>query len=147
MSDPLRIVFEVACGVDHAFVTWTERIGIWWPADHTVGGAPTSVVLEGWVGGRIYERTVQGQEHDWGVVTLWRPPEQLSYSWHLGIGPEGATYVEIRFLPLEGGRTRVEIEQSGWDRLGAAGAELQRRNQIGWESLVPHVRAAMEKGA
>jgi uncharacterized protein YndB with AHSA1/START domain len=147
MSDPLRIVFEVSCGVDHAFVTWTERIGTWWPADHTVSGAPTSVVLEGWVGGRIYERTAQGQEHDWGVVTLWRPPEQLSYSWHLGVGPEGTTNVEVRFNPLDGGRTRVEIEQSGWDRLGAAATELQRRNRIGWESLVPHVRAAMEKGA
>jgi hypothetical protein len=147
MSDPLRIGFEVACSIHHAYVTWTERMSTWWPADHTVSGAPTAVVLEGRVGGRIYERTEQGEEHDWGVVTGWRPPEQLSYRWHLGVGPEGATDVEVRFTGLDDNRTRVEIEQSGWEPLGAAGPELRRRNQVGWESLVPHALAAMEKGA
>jgi hypothetical protein len=53
-------------------VTWTERIGTWWPADHTISGAPVAVVLEGRIGGRIYERTAQGGEHDCGVVTVWR---------------------------------------------------------------------------
>jgi activator of Hsp90 ATPase-like protein len=147
MSEPLRIAFEVACAVDHAFVTWTESISTWWPADHTVSGAPTAVVLEGRVGGRIYERTGEGEEHDWGVVTGWRPPEQLSYRWYLGVGPDGATDVEVRFIGLSSDRTQVEIEQSGWERLGAAGPEHRSRNQVGWESLVPYVRYAMEKGA
>lgn len=61
MTDPFRISFEVGCDVDHAFATWTERTGTWWPADHTVSGAPTAVVLEGRVGGRIDERTAQGR--------------------------------------------------------------------------------------
>jgi hypothetical protein len=147
MSDPLRIDFEVVCSVDHAFVTWTGAIGTWWPADHTVSGSPAAVVLEGRVGGRIYERTALGDEHDWGVVTVWRPPEQLSYRWHLGAGPEAATDVDIRFTRLDVDKTRVVIEQSGWERLGAAGSDLRSRNQIGWESLVSHVRTAMEKGA
>jgi uncharacterized protein YndB with AHSA1/START domain len=147
VSDSLRIDFEVACAIEQAFVIWTERMGTWWPADHTISGAPAAVVLEGWVGGRIYERTVQGKELDWGLVTDWRPPEQLSYRWHLGSGPEAATDVQVRFISLHDARTRVEIEQSGWERLGEAGSEIQRRNRVGWESLVRHVRAAVEKGA
>jgi hypothetical protein len=49
-----------------SIVTWTERIGTWWPADHTISGSPVAVVLEGKVGGRIYERAKHGEEHDWG---------------------------------------------------------------------------------
>ncbi|HEY6472845.1 MAG TPA: SRPBCC domain-containing protein [Acidimicrobiales bacterium] len=145
MSDALRIDFEVVCPIHDAFEIWTERIGTWWPPDHTISGDPAAVVLEGRVGGRIYERTQQGEELDWGAVTGWRPPDQLSYRWHLGVEPEAATEVEIRFIALDGVTTRVEIVQSGWERLGEVGPELQRRNHVGWESLVPQVRAAMER--
>ena len=146
MTAPLRINFEVACTAEHAFATWTECIDTWWPADHTVSGAPVAVVLEGWVGGRIYERSPHGEEHDWGVLTAWQPPELLAYRWHLGVGPESATEVAVTFVPLDEKRTRVEIEQSGWEQLGPAASHLRSRNQIGWESLVSHLRVALEKG-
>ena len=59
--EPLRLAFEVDCEPDHAFMVWTERIGQWWPADHTASGQPSlRVVLEGRVGGRIFERTEEG---------------------------------------------------------------------------------------
>jgi hypothetical protein len=147
MTESLRFSFEVACAADHAFATWTERIATWWPADHTVSGDPAIVVFEGSEGGRIYERTQQGQEHDWGVVTAWRPPDLVAYRWHLAVDPSAATDVAITFVPLDAETTRVDIEQSGWERLGAAAADLRRRNQVGWESLVPHFRAGVEKGA
>ena len=84
MIEPLRIVFEVACPPDHAFSVWTERISTWWPADHTVSAEPDlTVVLEGRPGGRIYERRSNGNEHDWGEVTVWEPPTRLGYTWHL----------------------------------------------------------------
>jgi hypothetical protein len=50
VTDTLRVSFEVGCGMDHAFATWTERIGTWWPADHTLSGRPVLIVLEGRVG-------------------------------------------------------------------------------------------------
>ena len=60
------------------------EIGRWWPADHTVTGRDDlTVVLEDGVGGRIFERTPDGVEHDWGEVTLWNPPDRLGYRWHL----------------------------------------------------------------
>jgi Activator of Hsp90 ATPase homolog 1-like protein len=144
MTDMLRVSFEVGCGVDHAFATWTERIGTWWPADHTLSGGPVLIVLEGRVGGRIYERTAQGEEHDWGVVTVWRPPAELAYRWHLGVGADSATMVAVTFSALDDERTRVQIEQTGWERLGAAAPEQRSRNRAGWESLKPHFCAAVE---
>ena len=35
MIEPLRLSFEVNAPASHAFAVWTERIGGWWPGDHT----------------------------------------------------------------------------------------------------------------
>jgi uncharacterized protein YndB with AHSA1/START domain len=145
-APPLTMAFDVACGVEHAFRVWTSAIGSWWPVDHTVtGAAGVAVVLQPGVGGRIFERTTEGVEHDWGEVTVWEPPTRLSYLWHIGSDREGATEVEIHFLP-RGEATRVEIEHRGWERLGRAGAERKAQNMGGWEALIPHYRAAVERG-
>jgi len=65
MTDPLRMSFDVACSADQAFTVWTTGIGTWWPHDHTVTGRDDlTVVLQCQVGGRIYERTPEGVEHD-----------------------------------------------------------------------------------
>ena len=56
MTAPLRMSFDVACSAGHAFTVWTAGIGAWWPPDHTMTGRAEAVVLQGGVGGRIYER-------------------------------------------------------------------------------------------
>ena len=144
MTRPLNFTFDVACSVEHAFETWTSRIDAWWPADHTATGRDdTTVVLERRVGGRIYERGVDGVEHEWGEVTVWEPPSRLGYLWHLRRDRADATEVEIRFR-AGAGVTRIEIEHRGWERLGAAGPEWRERNQGGWETLLPHYIRAIE---
>ena len=77
------------------------------------------MVLEPRLGGRIYERTPDGTEHDWGEVTLWDPPHRFGYLWHLRRDRADATDVEIRFLAATDSATVVEIEHRGWERLGA----------------------------
>lgn len=57
---------------------------MWWPRGHTASGdADAGVVLEPRAGGRIYERTSDGREVDWGEITLWDPPRRLGYRWHI----------------------------------------------------------------
>ncbi len=147
MTGPLRISFDVSCPARHAFITWTSRIGSWWPTDHSVSGDPgLAVFLEERIGGRIYERTADGLEHDWGAITEWDPPSMLGYSWHLGREATEATDVKVRFVELDGDRTRIEIEHSGWERLGPSAVVWRDRNRVGWESLLPHFSAAIEKG-
>jgi hypothetical protein len=144
MIEPLRMSFDVGCSVEHAFATWTSAIDAWWPADHTVTGRPgLLVVLEPRVGGRIYERVDGGIEHDWGEVTIWEPPSRLGYSWHLRRDRADATDVEIRFVERGARDTRIEIEHSGWERLGADGEDWRDRNHHGWDTLLPHYLTAI----
>jgi uncharacterized protein YndB with AHSA1/START domain len=145
MIEPIRLVVELDCPADHALEVWTARIGTWWPVDHTASGQPgLAVILEGRPGGRIFERTPAGAEHDWGEVLAWEPPARLVYSWHLRRDRADATEVEIRFVPVERSRTRVEIEHRAWQRLGAEGEAWRDRNRGGWSTLLPHYRKAAE---
>jgi hypothetical protein len=146
MTAPLKISFDVGCSAEHAFRVWTSRIDTWWPSDHTVSGEAEVVVLEGGVGGRIFERTSDGVEHDWGEVTLWDPPTQLAYLWHLGADRTAATEVEIRFVAQGAATTRIEIEHRGWEQLGKAADQWRDRNRVGWDTLLPHYLAQIEKG-
>ena len=145
MTDPLRLSLDVACSVEHAFHVWTSRIDAWWPRDHTVTGQAELVALEGTVGGRIYERTPAGVEHDWGEVTVWKPPTRLAYLWHLSRDRTDATEVEIRFVAQGDSATRIEIEHRGWETL-AAGDMWRDRNHAGWQTLLPHFLAEITKG-
>jgi len=145
VTAPLQMSFDVACSAEHAFGVWTGRIGTWWPPDHTVTGQAELVVLQSGIGGRIYERTSDGVEHDWGEVTVWEPPTRLVYLWHLRHDRADATEVEIRFVALDATATRVEIEHRGWERLGNAAGEWRDRNRAGWQTLLPHYLAAIEK--
>jgi hypothetical protein len=107
------------------------------------GRARPDCRARGCVGGRIYERTTAGAEHDWGEVTIWEPPQRLGYLWHLRRDRANATEVEIRFVVLAGERTRVEIEHRGWERLGADAEQWRDRNEGGWSTLLPHYVAAV----
>ena len=145
MTEPLRLAIDVRCRREHAFGVWTTKLSQWWPASHTVTGSPVDIVLEPVVGGRIYERGADGAEYDWGEVTVWDPPHRLGYRWHLRQDWADATQVDIAFVDL-GAHTRIEIEHSGWEQLGAKGPDLRERNQAGWRGLLPNLVVACESG-
>ncbi|MEO8229021.1 MAG: SRPBCC domain-containing protein [Chloroflexota bacterium] len=148
MIEPIRLTFEVDCPVHHAFDVWTARIDQWWPKDHTVSGEEDlTIVLERRPGGRIFERTSGGIEHDWGEVTVWDPPSRLGYTWHLNRDRSDATDVEIRFVPRGDAATQVEIEHHGWERLGTDGETWRDRNLGGWATLLPHYLGATARPA
>jgi hypothetical protein len=143
--EPLRLSYEIACRPEHAFEVWTTRFTAWWPKGHSASGDPgTTVVLEPRLGGRIFERTPDGTEIDWGEVTLWNPPRRLGYLWHIARDRAEATTVELSFLDGADGTTRLEIVHSGWEALGPAGAEYREANTGGWGALLPTFVAAAE---
>ena len=144
---PLELEFTVECSPEHAFSTWTERISQWWPKGHSVSHDPDlDVVIEPRPGGRIFERTPAGVEHDWGEVTRWEPPAAFGYLWHLAQDRSDATDVEIRFVP-DGDATRVTIQHAGWERLGSRGEELRGRNRKGWGGVIPLYEEACREAA
>lgn len=137
MTDALTLEFTVACTPEHAFDVWTAKTSRWWPRAHSVSADPElAVVIEPRTGGRIYERTSGGVEHDWGEVTTWEPPDAFAYLWHLAQDRSDATEVEVRFNG-EAEHTKVTIVHQGWERLGKRGSELRRRNRHGWAGVIP----------
>jgi uncharacterized protein YndB with AHSA1/START domain len=145
--EPLQLSFEVACSPATAFSLWTERASTWWPVDHSASGQRgIKIVFEDHVGGRVYEITQSGSEHDWGKITAWEPPSLLAYSWHLHFAPNEATDVEIRFIDKGEGLTAVEITHDGWERLGEQGRQRREGNLAGWTSVYPHFVEAIQRG-
>jgi uncharacterized protein YndB with AHSA1/START domain len=142
---PIELAFAVACRPADAFQLWTRRTSLWWPKTHTVTRHPRlEVQFEPRVGGRIVERTPEGDEHLWGEITVWEPPRRLAYRWHLRQDEADATDVEVRFDEATEGGTKVTIVHSGWERLGDRGSGLRDRNHIGWSGVVPHFVAACD---
>jgi hypothetical protein len=144
--EPLRISFVVGCPADHAFSTWTARASSWWPIQHTVSSeAGLEAVFEPRLGGRVFERTSGGQEIPWGEITAWDPPRRLRYNGRIAADPADATHVEIVFNELGDSTTRVEIEHSGWERLGAMGPAWREVNRGGWDGVLPAYVAACSR--
>ncbi len=138
MIEPIRISFVVECPPEHAFDTWTQRATSWWPPEHTASHEPGAhIVFEPHPGGRIFERTADGNEIEWGQVVEWDRPRRLRYLWRIATDAENATDVEIAFTPMPEEATRVDVEHGGWDRLGDLGPGWRDANVAGWTGVLP----------
>jgi uncharacterized protein YndB with AHSA1/START domain len=126
----------VPCGAARAFQIFTAQLDHWWPRSHTRSGDPhTTVVIEPWTDGRLYERTSAGVEHAWGQVISWDPPSHLAYHWYLGSSSEQPSRVDVRFTDLGEGQTRVDVTHRGPELIGA----LWARNSVIYDTSWGHV--------
>jgi uncharacterized protein YndB with AHSA1/START domain len=135
----IRKSITVECSPEHAFETYTARIGSWWPLEtHSIGGMGGDRLAEAFfepgVGGRLYERMSSGEEREWARVLVWEPPRRFVINWH--VNPDNpSTEVEVTFTP-EGDGTRVEVEHRGWERYGERAAEAFSDYNSGWEPVL-----------
>jgi len=120
----------VAAPIERAWEVFTERITSWWPiATHSIGKDKIEdVIVEGHVGGRMYERHRGGEEENWATVRVWQPPERLVLAWEI---TDRETEVEVRLAP-EGGGTRVDLEHRGWERAGKDADKVRHNYNEGW---------------
>jgi uncharacterized protein YndB with AHSA1/START domain len=100
------------------------------------------VVFEPFAGGRIYERSSDGIEHDWGEIVVWQPPQRVAYWWHLFFDRSEATEVEVSFAPAGSG-TKVRIEQTGWERLGDQAGPRRDNTHRAWSSIIGRLQEAV----
>lgn len=134
---PIVRSVEVKAPPARAFELFASRMGDWWPKGQTVGkSAHKDIVIEPHVEGRWFERDADGNEVQWGRVLAWDPPSRLLLGWQLNMDwafdPTFLTEVEMTFVALPSGGTRVTLEHRNLERFGAD-AEL-RRGQLdgGW---------------
>jgi len=128
---------RVQAPIEHAFSVFVEQMETWWPATHHIGStAFEAIFVEPRVGGRWYERDVDGKLTDWGKVLAWDPPHLVTLSWHVGPGhdqpewvcdpdPEKASEVEIRFTAEGPQTTLVELEHRKLERHGEGYEQLR----------------------
>jgi hypothetical protein len=149
MTDELAVrksVF-VRCAPEHAYRVFTERINDWWPlAGHSVFEDEVDrLVWEGRVGGRVYELAKDGEEGLWGTLIAWDPPRSFTMTWHPGRGEERAQELRISFS-AEGDGTRVDLVQTGWERIGPDFRERMADYEKGWGSVLGAFVEAVDAG-
>jgi uncharacterized protein YndB with AHSA1/START domain len=140
---PILHSVEVKAPPERAFELFTASMGQWWPRGKTIGRNPhADVVIEPREGGRWFERDEHGHETQWGKVLAWEPPSRLLLGWQIntqwGYDPALLTELELSFVPLAGGGTRVMLEHRNLERFGKdAQAHASRINE-GWPTMVGH---------
>lgn len=134
---PVRKSILVSWPVERAFDRFTREIAEWWPlATYSVGEARTeTVIFEDRIGGRLFETQKDGTEADWGRVTAWEPPHRVAFTWHPGRPEETRQEVEVTFR-AEGGKTRVELVHTGWERIPERPREMRDGYDSGWDLVL-----------
>jgi hypothetical protein len=125
-----------------AFDLFVTHISAWWPLQtHSMaaqGGGPaaTSVLIEAFVGGRVYETRADGGTCEWGKVLVFEPGTHLRLLWQLGRAPEAASEVSVCFEALSDSSCRVKLVHAHWERLGEAAMDVRQAYQAGWEIVL-----------
>ena len=152
---PVRKTLLVAATPQQAFEVFTAGIDRWWPKSHGIGPAPVrKSIIEPHVGGRWYTTCEDGSEVVVGHVKVWQPGERLvsrgkiSAAWKPDPRVALASEVEVQFHSDGAGRTRIELEHRGFERMGAeAGATMRKGVDGGWPSLLELFATEAASGA
>ena len=138
MLDPIIKTIEVPCSQEKAFGVFVGEMGSWWPLDKRSmsmmhGGKPAkSLRVDPKQGGKIVEIGHDDTEHHWGTFTSYDPHVTISMDFHMGMPPDSASLVEVRFTALEGERTRVELTHSNWEAFGDMAEMMRGGYGSGW---------------
>jgi len=113
-----------------AFRVFTEKMALWWPADHHIGKSQiAAIVLEPRAGGLWGERGIDGAECQWGRVLAFEAPSRIVLAWQLNakfeFDPSFETEVEITFAPEGEKKTRVTLEHKHLERFGEMEARMR----------------------
>jgi uncharacterized protein YndB with AHSA1/START domain len=126
----IRTSIVVDAPIDDAFRIFTEDFDKVKPREHNMLGVDIAeTVFEPRVGGRIFDRGVDGSECQWARVLAYDPPGRVVFSWDIAptwqieTDHEKTSEVEVRFISEGDDRTLVELEHRNLDRHGD-----------GWES-------------
>ncbi len=121
----VRSSIVVEAPIERAFHVFTEDFGAFKPPEHNLLAVEIAeTVFEPRVGGRLYDRGVDGSECHWARVLAYEPPHRIVISWDINArwqietDLEKTSEVEVRFIPETVERTRVELEHRHIDRHG-----------------------------
>ena len=139
MLDPIIKTIDVLCGQEKAFAVFVNEMGSWWPLDkrsmslmQSDGKPAKSLSIEAKLGGKIVEIGHDDTEYLWGTIRSYDPNDSVSMDFHMGLPPENASLVEVRFTALDNERTRVELTQSNFEAFGDMAEMMRGGYGSGW---------------
>jgi uncharacterized protein YndB with AHSA1/START domain len=131
----VRPEITVDAPIDRAFHVFTTKFDQIKPREHNMLGADIAEsIFEPRVGGRVYDRGVDGTECQWARVLAYEPPDRIVFTWDINpywqieTDLTKTSEVEVRFIVETPTRTRVELEHRHLDRHGD-----------GWEGMAEGV--------
>jgi uncharacterized protein YndB with AHSA1/START domain len=127
----IRHEVVVEAPIERAFSVFTDDFGAFKPREHNMLGVDIAeTVFESRVGGRVFDRGIDGSECQWARVLAYEPPHRVVISWDIDprwqieTDLDKTSEVEVRFTAEGPDRTRVELEHRNLDRHGE-----------GWEAV------------
>jgi Activator of Hsp90 ATPase homolog 1-like protein len=120
-TSPITHEYELRCNAEHAFATYTGRIGEWWDPRYTANADTLeAVTIEPQVGGRLYATHRDLGGDDWGTVTVWQPPRRLVHTFTLAQDARHPSEVAAEFVPREAGAgCTLRFAHGGWNEANA----------------------------
>lgn len=127
----VRSSIVVEAPIERAFDAFADDFDRIKPREHNMLSVEIAEsVFEPRVGGRIFDRGVDGSECQWARVLAYEPPHRVVFSWDISprwqieTDRDRTSEVEVRFVAESAQRTRVDLEHRYLDRHGD-----------GWEGL------------
>jgi hypothetical protein len=139
-TDPFVHEYTLSCTPEHAFATFTERIGEWWHPDYSPDPQGLEdTAIEPRVGGAVTFRVREMGEVPWGKVTAWEPGRRLSFASTLAQSREHPSEITAVFEP-SGDGCRMWFSHSGWTESNAA----DRHKFTEWPLILDRFKKAAE---
>lgn len=149
MNLPDAVVKKIVvnCSQQTAFRVWTEQIDSWWPQGHSLSGDPDKqMFMELGMGGRVYEKTAVGTEHNIGEIVAWQPHFHLAFNWYLGSDASRPSRVNVHFNPIGNAVTEVHLEHRGPDFIGELWESRIDKFDGAWDAILPRYQAIASAG-
>ena len=134
MTEPIVRSIDIAAPPERVFplLVEPEALQRWWP---------DLAELDPREGGRFRMEFAGGESVVTGEVTVFEPPRALGLTWAWDGRPaETATWIDLTVTPLDGGRSRVEVVHSGWERV----PDLRTAHDAGWAHFLGSLAALAE---
>jgi len=129
-----RVRETVPVSQEEAFDIFVNQINTWWPRHGIFPYSfapketlPLHIRFDPKEGGRFYEEFQNASEYVIGKITIWDPPDQITYTWK-DPAWKGKTTITVTFTPIDNG-TEVTHEQTGFAEAGES--ELPPFYEIG----------------
>jgi DNA-binding transcriptional ArsR family regulator/uncharacterized protein YndB with AHSA1/START domain len=141
------VELEVAAPSARTWQAVTEDISQWWPAQFYTGSAPRRFVVEGFVGGRVYEDWNDGEGSLFGTVTAYQAPRLLQWAADMSAehGGPARTVTTIKVEPgTAPGSSRITFRDTPF---GSLSPKVEAELAQGWRWLMEScLRPYLESG-